>query len=51
MVKNTPANAGDMGLLSGLGRSPGNPVFLSVKSYEQEPGKLQSVGSQESDTT
>ena len=23
MVKNLPANAGDMGLISGLGRSPG----------------------------
>ena len=33
VVKNLPANAGDTGLIPGLGRSPegenGNPVFLS----------------------
>ena len=52
MVKNTPANAGDVGSISGLGRSPGgghgNP--LQYSSWEipwtEEPGGLQSLGSQ-----
>ena len=45
MVKNPPANAGDLrdaGLTPGLGRSPGGangnvatPVFLPVKSHGQ----------------
>ena len=41
MVKNPPANAGDVGLIPGLGRSPagGNwqptPVFLPEKSHGQ----------------
>ena len=41
VVKNPPANAGDIGLISGLGRSPvgehGNPtpVFLPGESYGQ----------------
>ena len=26
MVKNVPANAGDVGLISGLGRSPGGGI-------------------------
>ena len=35
-VKNLPANAGDVGLISGSGRSPGerNPVLL-VESHGQ----------------
>ena len=52
MVKNVPANARDMGLIPGLGRSPGGrqwqptPVFLPGESaWTQEPGGLQSVGS------
>ena len=57
VVKNPPANAGDVGLIPGSGRSPreenGNP--LSVLAWEipwtAEPGGLQSMGSQESDTT
>ena len=48
MVKNTPANAGDVGLIPGSGRSPGgghgNP--LQYSSWEipwtEEPGGLQS---------
>ena len=41
MVKNLPANAGDMGSIPGLGRSPreGNvdltPVFFPGKSHGQ----------------
>ena len=41
VVKNLPANAGDVGLISGLGRSPWRRkwqltlVFLPGKSYEQ----------------
>ena len=40
MVKNPPANAGDLGSSPGLGRSPGegsrNPlVFLPGESHEQ----------------
>ena len=38
LVKNLPANAGDMGWILELGRSPGEgngPVFLSGKSYRQ----------------
>ena len=54
MVKNSPVNAGEMGLIPGLGRSPeegnsnkfqdcclGNPM-------EEEPGGLQFIGSQKS---
>ena len=39
MVKNPPANAGDMGSISGSGRSPiegnGTPIFLLGKSHGQ----------------
>ena len=39
MVKNPSTNAGDMGLIPGLGRSPGEgsgtPVFLPGKSHGQ----------------
>ena len=39
MVKNPPANAGDMGSISKLERFPGegnsNPSFLPGKSHEQ----------------
>ena len=41
MVKNLPANAGDMGSIPGLERSPGGgngnplPVFLPGKSHGQ----------------
>ena len=41
MVKNTPANAGDCGLIPGWGRSPWRkarqptPVFLPGDSHEQ----------------
>ena len=60
MVKNQPANAGDIrgaGLISGLGRSPGvgndNPLWYSCLEmpWTEEPGRLKSIGSKESDTT
>ena len=41
MVKNWPDNEGDMGLIPGSGRSPGEgngivtPVFLPVKAHGQ----------------
>ena len=41
MVKNLPANAGDMGLTLGLGRSPGvgygltTPLFLPEKFHKR----------------
>ena len=59
VVKNLPANAGDIrdvGLIPGLGRSPGegngNPLQYSCleNPMEEEPGKLQSLESQESNT-
>ena len=54
MVKNLPANAGDVrdvGLIHGLGRSPGEgngtPLQYSYqKNSTEEPGGLQSMGLQ-----
>ena len=52
-----PANAGDVGSTPGSGRSPGegngNPLqFLAWKiPWTEEPGGLESMGSQKSDTT
>ena len=52
MVKNLSANAGDVGSIPGLGRSPGegNGNPLSILSWKipwtVEPGGLQSVGQQ-----
>ena len=52
MVKNPPANAGDMGLIPGLGRSPGegndNPLqyFAWEIPRTEEPGRPWSMGSQ-----
>ena len=50
-------NAGDLGSIPGLGRSPrgghGNPLQYSCLEnppWAEEPGGLQSMGSQESDT-
>ena len=54
MVKNLPANAGDVGLIPGLGRFPGGspqqptPVFLPGIPWTEEPGGLQSMGLQKS---
>ena len=52
VVKNPPANAGDVGSSPGLGRFPGegngNPLS-SILTWEipwiDEPGRLQSTGS------
>ena len=52
MIKNPPAHVGDMGLITGLGRSPGqrNGNPLSILAWEipwtKEPGRLQSMRSQ-----
>ena len=54
MVKNLPANAGDVGSIPGSGRSPGegtgNPLLYSCWRipWTEEPGGLQSMGSQKS---
>ena len=52
MVKNPPAGAGDLGLIPGLGRSPGEGMAThsSILAWEiprtEESGGLQSTGSQ-----
>ena len=57
VVQNLPANAADMGSIPGSGRSPGegNGNHSSILTWEipwiEEPGRLQSMRSQESDTT
>ena len=54
MVKHPPDNAGDTGLISGLGRSPGeengNPLQYSCLEipWTEEPGGVQSMWSQKS---
>ena len=54
MVKNVPANAGDLGSIPGSGRSPGegngNPLQYACWEipWTEEPGK--STGSQKSRT-
>ena len=51
-VKASASNAGDPGLIPGLGRSPeegnGNPLQYSCleNPIDEEPGRLQSMGSQ-----
>ena len=50
MVANSSANAGDMGLIPGSGRSPGegngNQFSILARKFPgtEEPGGLQSVG-------
>ena len=57
MVKNPPANVGDMGSILGSGRSPGAgwqpaPVFLLGKFHEQRSlAGYSPWGHKESDTT
>ena len=52
MVKNLPANAGDVGLIPGLRRSPreGNDTHSSILAWRipwtEEPGGLQSMALQ-----
>ena len=56
MVKNSPADVGDTGLIPGSGRSPGKEMSThsSILAWEillaEEPGGLQSMGSQKSGT-
>ena len=56
IVKNPPANAGDVGSIPGLGRSPGegNGTHCSILAWEipgtEEPGGLQSMRSQSRQT-
>ena len=57
MVKNPPANAGDVSVIPELGKSlgegNGNPLQYPClgNPWTEEPGGLQSLGSQRSDTT
>ena len=57
VVKNPPANAGDAGSIHRLGGPPEKEMatHLSILAWEipwtEEPGGLQPMGSQESDTT
>ena len=52
VVRNTPADAGDVGLIPGLGRSPGegngnhSRILAWRLPWAEEPGWLQSMGSQ-----
>ena len=52
VVKNLPANAGDTGLIPGLGIYPEKKIaahlaFMPGKSHgQEEPGELPSMGSQ-----
>ena len=54
MVKNPCANAGDLDLIPGLGKSPGGEMAThsSILAWEclwrEEPGGLQSMGLQKS---
>ena len=55
VAKNPPVNAGDAGSIPGSGKSPGegngNPLQYSCLEipWTEEPGGLQSTGSQDSD--
>ena len=56
VVENPPANAGDVGSIPGLGKSPGkgngNSSILAWKvPWTEEPGGLQSMESQKSQNT
>ena len=52
MLKNLPANAGHVGSSPGSGRSPGegkathSSILAWIIPWIEEPGKLQSMGSQ-----
>ena len=52
MVKNLPANVGDTGSIPESGRSPeeGNGILARRIPWTEEPGGLQSMGSQETQT-
>ena len=57
--KESACSPGDLSLISGLGRSPGKPTPVATHSsilawripWTEEPGRLQSMGSQELDMT
>ena len=50
--KESACNAGDLGSIPGLGRSPGEGNGnLLQHSWVEEPGRLQSMGSKESEMT
>ena len=55
MVKNSPANAGDAGLIPGLGRSfgegNGNPLQYSYLENPMDTGPWRSIVAKESDAT
>ena len=54
VVKNPPANAGDVGLIPGSGRSSGEEIATHCRilpweiPVTEEPGGLESMGSQKS---
>ena len=56
VVKNPPASAGNVGSIPGSGRSPGEgtATHSSILAWElpwtEEPGRLQSMGSQKNQT-
>ena len=56
VVKNLSVNAGEAGLIPGLGRTPGegngNPLQYSCLEipWTEKPGRLQSMGLQNSQT-
>ena len=52
VVKNPPANVGDTGSIPESGRSPeeGNGILARRIPWTEEPGGLQSMGSQETQT-
>ena len=56
MIKNLPANAGDTDSIPGSGRSPGGgngkslSIFSRKSPWTEEPGRLQSTESQNSQT-
>ena len=57
VVKNPPTSAGDVGLIPGSGRSPGdgNATYPSIFAWDipwtEEPDRLQSLVKKESDMT
>ena len=57
LVKNPPTNAGDVGSIPGLGKSPGEGNGNSLQyscwkiPWTEEPGSYSPLGCKESDTT
>ena len=49
VIKNLPADSGDIrdaGSITGSGRSPGGGILAWRITWTEEPGGLQSIGSQ-----